>query len=112
MRGGWFCGSGSKVSTASLQDLNYSSGGGGRTPKDMAKCGGVGAGHRRPDGSGVGASRGAKQADPGLGRGLGVALSFAFVKKLLKGPDLSSSWTSWWRRVRTKRPSGTSSPTA
>jgi hypothetical protein len=28
------------------------------------------------------------------------------------GPDLNSSWTSWWRRVRTKRPSGTSSPTA
>jgi hypothetical protein len=28
------------------------------------------------------------------------------------GPDLSSSWTSWRRRVRTKRPSGTSSPTA
>ena len=28
------------------------------------------------------------------------------------GPDLSSSWTSWRRRVRTKRPSGTLSPTA
>jgi hypothetical protein len=28
------------------------------------------------------------------------------------GPDLSSSWTSWRRRVRMKRPSGTSSPTA
>jgi hypothetical protein len=28
------------------------------------------------------------------------------------GPDLSSSWASWRRRVRTKRPSDASSPTA
>jgi hypothetical protein len=34
------------------------------------------------------------------------------VKPLASGPDLSSSWTSWRRRVRTKWPSGTSSPTA
>ena len=33
------------------------------------------------------------------------------VKPLAFGfdPDLSSSWSSWRRRVRTKRPSGTSS---
>jgi hypothetical protein len=56
------------------QDLNYNKGGAASTPKDVATCGaGVGVVHRRPDGSVVGASRGAKQAGPGSGRrGVGL----------------------------------------
>jgi hypothetical protein len=45
------------------QDLDYNNGGAGATPKDQGRgdVRGVGAARRRPEGSGVGASRGAKQ---------------------------------------------------
>jgi hypothetical protein len=39
-------------------------------------------------------------------------LSTASTGPRNSGPDLSSSWTSWRRRARTKRPSGILSPTA
>jgi hypothetical protein len=53
------------VSIEYCQDLNYNK---GATPKDVAQCGGVIVVHRQPGGSGGGAGRGAKQADPGPGR--------------------------------------------
>jgi hypothetical protein len=59
-------------------DLNFNSGGGGCTPNGVGKCGGSAwfTVYRRPDGGGcpggVGASRGAEQADPqGSGRRAG-----------------------------------------